>query len=182
VVVSSRLFGIGLTFRGNIEKVITLPITGYVPYFNRTIVPHLTLIYPFMPVFSLYRVNEQLEIVAQGTKPFRIVFDGIRYFENESNVVYAAVAHIRAVKRLHFDLAGSLEGLIKEQQTDGRYNLEKFVPHVTIINKVPDDSFAELKKRLPKYTLHYEENITDFTLFAETKGIWQPKRVFKLEG
>jgi 2'-5' RNA ligase len=175
-------YAVVLTFSSAIQKTLSKLRQEYLQYIDYQIVPHLTLIYPFMPVFSLYKVIEQLEKVARRTKPFDITLDGVDFFEEDSNVIYAAVENKQAVKKLHIDLAGSLEGLIKEQDTDGKYNLERFVPHVTIGNKIPDELFLEIKKKLSKRRLHFEDNITDFTLFAENKGVWQHKRVFELTG
>jgi 2'-5' RNA ligase len=175
-------YAVVLTFSPAIEKILSRLRQEYLQYVDYTIVPHLTLIYPFMPVFSLYRVYEQLEKVARQTKPFEITLNGIDFFEEDSNVIYAAIENKRAVKKLHIDLIRSLEGLIKEQYTDGKYNLERFVPHVTIGNKIPDEIFLDLKQKLSKRHLHFEDNITDFSLFAEIKGIWQRKRVFELKG
>jgi 2'-5' RNA ligase len=175
-------YAVVLTFSPDIEKTLSKLCEEYLKYIDYKIVPHLTLIYPFMPVFSLYTVNEQLEKVAKRAKQFNIVLNGIKYFEDEINVVYAAVENNRAVKKLHVDLVRSLEGLIKEQQTDGKYNLERFVPHVTIGKKIPDEIFLDLKKKLSKQRLHFEDEISYFSLFAQTKGVWQQKRVFKLRG
>ena len=175
-------YAIVLTFAPRIEKPLSKLREKYLKNTDYQIVPHLTLVYPFMPVFSLYIVNEQLEKVAKRTKPFDITLNGINFFEDESNVIYAAIENKRPVKNLHLDLVRSLEGLIKEQYTDGKYNLGRFVPHVTIGNKIPDDIFPDLKKRLSRYRFYFEENITDFTLFIETSGVWQRKRVFKLSG
>jgi 2'-5' RNA ligase len=175
-------YAVVLTFSPAIAKILSRLRQEHLQYVDYTIEPHLTLIYPFMPVFSLYRVIEQLEQVARRTKPFGIILNGIKYFENESNVVYAALENKRAVKKLHSDLVISLEGLIKEQHTDGKYNLERFVPHVTIGNKIPDAIFLEIKKKTSRHRLYFEDDITDFTLFAEKKGTWQRKRVFELTG
>jgi 2'-5' RNA ligase len=175
-------YAVVLTFSPAIQKPLSKLGEEYLQYIDYKIVPHLTLIYPFMPVFSLYRVIEQLEKVAKHTKPFGITLNGIKYFENESNVVYAALENKRAVKKLHIDLITSLEGLIKEQYTDGKYNLERFVPHVTIGNKIPDDIFLEIKRKLSRQRLYFEDDITDFTLFAEIKGVWQRKRIIELTG
>ena len=179
---SKNLYGIFLTFNSNIEKVFNRLHENFERYFNLPAAPHLTLMYPFVPVFSLFMVNEQLEKVARRTKAFNIVLDGIKFFENESNVIYAAVENKRAVKKLHMDIAGALEGLVQDWRIDAKYNLERFIPHVTIGNKIPDDIFPDLKKRLSRYGLHFEDIITEFSLYAETDGIWQPKRVFKLAG
>ncbi len=171
-----------LTFRPEIKNSLSKLSQEYLGYIEYKIVPHLTLIYPFMPVFSLYRIYEQLEKVAKQTKPFDITLQGIDFFEEDGNVIYAAVENKRAMKKLHTDLVMSLEGLIKEQYTDGKYNLDRFVPHVTIGNNIPDEIFIDLKKKLARRHLHFEDNITEFILFIENTGVWQQKNVFKLTG
>ena len=61
---SKNLYGIFLTFNSNIEEIFNRLREKYDQYFNLPIAPHLTLMYPFVPVFSLYPVVEQLEKVA----------------------------------------------------------------------------------------------------------------------
>jgi poly(A) polymerase len=173
-------YAVVLTFSGEIEKVFSKLRQDYQQYINYTIVPHITLVYPFVPVFSLYKVNEQLEKVAKRTKQFSITLNRIEFFEDGNNVAYAAIQYRRAVKRLHTDIVKSLDGLIKEWHTDGKYNFEKFVPHVTIGERIPAGVFPDIKKRLSKYKLHYEDNITEFSLFSEEKGQWEQRRVFRL--
>jgi 2'-5' RNA ligase len=173
-------YAVVLTFSGEIEKVFSKLRADYQQYINYTIVPHITLVYPFVPVFSLYKVNEQLEKVAKRTKQFSITLNRIEFFEAGNNVAYAAIQNRRAVRKLHTDIIKSLDGLIKEWDTDGKFNLEKFVPHVTIGEKIPVGVFPDIKKRLSKYKLHYEDNITEFSLFSEEKGDWQINRIFKL--
>jgi 2'-5' RNA ligase len=173
-------YAVALTFSGEIDKVFNKLRADYQQYINYTIEPHITLIYPFVPVFSLFQVNEQLEKAAKRNKQFHIILNGIKFFENGNNVVYAAIQYRRAVKKLHIDMVESLDGLIKERFTDGKFNYEKFVPHVTIGERIPTSVFQDIKKRLSKYRLHYEDNITEFTLFSETNGDWKEKRIFEL--
>jgi 2'-5' RNA ligase len=171
-----------LTFSGEIEKVFSRLREDYPEYIKTSIVPHITLVYPFVPVFSLFQINEQLTKVARRTKCFKITLNGIGFFEDGNNIAYAAVQHRRAVKRLHTDIIKSLEGLIKEWYTDGRFNDEKFVPHVTISGRIPADLLPDIKKKLSRYLLHYEDQITDFSLFSEDNGNWQLNRVYELTG
>jgi 2'-5' RNA ligase len=174
-------YAVVLTFDEKIEKVFGRLRARYLEYLNYTLVPHLTLVYPFVPVFSLFKVLEQLDAVAKRTKHFKITLNGIEFFENSNRVAYAAVQHRRAVKKLHADIIGSLDGLIKEWDTDGRFNLEKFVPHVTI-GWIPAAVFADVKNRLSKYRLHYEDCITGFSLYSVENGDWQVSRVFQFTG
>jgi len=175
-------YAVALTFSDKIESVFTRLREDYQQYINYIIVPHVTLVYPFVPVFSLFRIYEQLEAVAKRTEQFNIVLNGIEFFENGNNVAYAAIQHRRAVKKLHTDIIRSLDGLIKEWYTDGKFNLEKFVPHVTIGDRIPAAVFPDIKKKLSKYKLHYEDSITEFSLFAAENGGWQISRVFQLKG
>ncbi len=182
MVPSSKIYAVVLTFPDDIEGVISRLITNYEQYFNHSIVPHMTLVYPFTPVFSLYRVYEQLEKVAKETPPFNITLNRIKYFEGENNVAYAALENKRIVKKLHIDLTKALEGLIKERSIDSKYTLERFMPHVTLGSGIPDDVLPELQKKLARYYLHYDNYITEFSLFTEIDGAWQRKRVFELTG
>jgi 2'-5' RNA ligase len=179
---AKKTYAVTLTFSEETAEKINGLRTEYQELTDYVIDPHITLVYPFMPVFSLFRVNEQLDKVARRTKQFSITLNGIEFFENGNNVVYAALENRRPVKKLHTDIIKSLEGLIKEWRTDGKFNLEKFVPHVTIGEHIPDNIFPEIKKQYSKYWIHYEEKITRFILFSEKDGIWERKRVFKLVG
>jgi len=156
--------------------------TDYQLEMDYIINPHITLVYPFSPVFSLFQINEQLEKVAKRHAPFNIIINGIGFFENGNNVVYAALENIRPVKKLHTDIIKSLEGLIKEWREDEDYNLEKYVPHVTIGANIPDSIFPDIKKKYARYRLHYEDTITQFILFSEKQGTWERKRKYELKG
>jgi len=180
MVPSSKIYAVVLTFPDDIEAVISKLLINFEQYFNHSIVPHMTLIYPFTPVFSLYRVYEQLEKVAKETKPFNITLNRIKYFEGENNVAYAALENKRIVKKLHIDLTKALEGLVKERSIDARYTLERFMPHVTIGSRIPDDVLPELRQKLSRFHLYYTNYVTEFSLFIEIDGAWQRKRVFEL--
>jgi len=156
--------------------------TDYQQEMDYLIVPHLTLVYPFSPVFSLFQINEQLEKVARRHEQFSITLSGIKFFENGNNVAYAALENIKPVKKLHTDISKSLESFIQYWNTDADYNFEKYVPHVTIGAKIPDNIFPEIKRKYARYRFHYEEIVMQFSLFSEKKGTWERKRVYKLAG
>jgi 2'-5' RNA ligase len=142
--------------------------------------PHITLVYPFSPVFSLFQINEQLEKVAGRHKQFNVILNHIAFFENGNNVVFAALHNNRTVKSLHMDIFRSLEGLIQEWNIEADYNLEKYVPHVTIGAKIPDSIFPDIKKKYSMYRIYCEDMINRFILFSDNNGNWERKRVFEL--
>jgi 2'-5' RNA ligase len=77
----------------------------------------------------------------------------------------------------------SLNGLIKQEYTDGQYNFERFTPHVTIGEQMPDEVFLSVKKRFSGYKMRYEIEMASFVLFsADEDGVWKRKRVFSLSG
>jgi 2'-5' RNA ligase len=175
-----RIYSIDLTFSEDIENVLSKMRKDFQQYIDYIIVPHITLVYPFTPVFSMYQIYEQLGKVAKRTGPFEVTLKGIRYFDGENNVVYAAIKNRQPVKKLHADIIKSLDGYIKETTTDGKFNLENYIPHVTIGSHIPDNVFKNIKKRFSRYKLHFEDKITFINLFAEDKGIWERTRVFEL--
>jgi poly(A) polymerase len=179
---SKRIFAVALTFPEPVQKKLARLSEDYRQYMRYNIVPHMTLVYPFVPIFSLFQVKEQLENVARRTPEFDIILSGIDYFEGEHNVAYAALENKRAVRNLHADIINSLDGLIKEWYTDGIYNLDNFVPHVTIANKIPLKVFADIKKRLSGYRLRCKHRVADFSLFEEEGGNWETNQVFELTG
>lgn len=175
-----RIYSIDLTFSEDIEKVLSKIRRDFQQYIDYVIVPHITLVYPFAPVFSLYQIYEQLEKVARRTRQFNVTLKGIKYFENENKVVYAAIQNRQPVKKLHTDIIKSLDGYIKETQTDGEYNLDNYIPHVTIGSHLPDKVFKKIKIRFSRYKLHFVDKITYINLFAEDKGNWERAKVFDL--
>jgi 2'-5' RNA ligase len=147
---------------------------------NYIVNPHITLVYPFSPVFSLFQVNEQLEKVARRHKPFSVILNHVAFFEKGNNVIYAGLHTNRTVKNLHMDIFRSLEGLIQEWNIDVDYNMEKYVPHVTIGANIPDSIFPDIKKKYSAYSIHCEDMVTRFFLFSDNNGTWERKRVYDL--
>jgi 2'-5' RNA ligase len=173
-------YAVVLTFSEEIEDVLSKMRLEFQQYIDYIIVPHITLVYPFSPVFSLFQIYEQLEKVAKRNKQFSITLNGIKYFEKENKVVFAAIKNRRPVKNLHTDIIKSLDGYIKELDTDGKFNLDNFMPHVTIGSHIPDSIFKNVKKRFSRYRLHYMDKITHINLFGEDKGDWERMRTFSL--
>ncbi|MDD5338068.1 MAG: 2'-5' RNA ligase family protein [Dehalococcoidales bacterium] len=177
-----RTYAIVLTFSEDIENVLSKMRRDFQRYIDHFIVPHITLVYPFTPVFSMYQIYDELGKVAKRTSPFDITLKGIKYFDNGNNVAYAAIKNRQPVKKLHTDIVKSLDGYIKETETDGKFNLDNYIPHVTIGSHIPDKVFKNIKLRFSKYKLYFEDEITFINLFVENKGVWERTRVFEMAG
>ncbi|UCB43721.1 MAG: 2'-5' RNA ligase family protein [Dehalococcoidales bacterium] len=145
-------------------------------------IPHITLAYPFESKADSAEIVEKLKQVAVRTKLFTLVLDGFDYFDRDSNVAYIAVVTKQPVIDLHYDINRSIDGLVADEY-QGRFEREEFTPHVTIGARIPDDIFPEVKKRLAEEKVHYESDITSFSLFSigEDRG-WGVVSEFKLSG
>jgi 2'-5' RNA ligase len=173
-----NLYAVVLTFSGEIEEVFSKLRGDYQRYMNYTIVPHITL-YLFVPVVDINVINEKLGEIAKKTKPFILILDGVEYFESENNVAFVALKNKAPVKKLHVVIFQSLKGIVEDVWN---YNLNRFTPHMTIGEKIPDDIFLDVKKRFSNYNIYHECKITDYSLFSEEKGKWERMCVFGLSG
>ena len=114
-------------------------------------IPHITLAYPFTTGIDITLINDKLREAAGRTKAFRLVLDGVEYFESDSNVAYVAIANKQPVVDLHRDINRSLNNLVVDGYK-GEFNMENFIPHVTIGTAIPDDILPEVKETVLKRT------------------------------
>ena len=174
------LYAVVLTFSDEHVKELNKLREKYQRYVSYTIVPHLTLKYPFTLIADIAIVNDKLKAVAGKIKPFTLVLNGIEFFEGINNVAYAAIENKRPVIALHAEIVHSLKGLVKEEDEE-IYELDRFTPHVTMGESIPEDVFPAIKKMLADYDLHLECQISAFSLYAGTwDGVWKLESVFEL--
>jgi len=175
-------YAIVLTFPAEIEKELNVLRDKHNKYVRYSITAHLTLKQPFKLITGLATVNERLKAVASQTKPFVLELDGVEYFEGTNNVAYLAIRNERPVIDLHADIVRSLEGLVEAIYKDD-YELERFTPHVSIAESIPNEAFPAIKQELSGYTLNRTINIDSFVLFsAGEDAVWKPETIFRLSG
>ena len=175
-------YAVTLTFPDKMNEELSQLRKDYVNYVSYTIEPHLTLKQPFVLEVDITNIEECLRVVAARTKPFTLMLKGIKYFEGWNNVAYIAVVNKQTVIDLHTDIVLSLKGLVKDMD-QVTYELDRFTPHVSIGELIPDDAFLNVKKRFSNYSPSYECEITSFSLFSgDEDNIWKPYCVFELSG
>jgi len=173
---------IALTFPAEIEEELNVLRGKYNRYVRYSITAHLTIKKPFKMIAGLATVNERLEAIASRTRPFALELDGLEYFEGTNNVAYVAIRNKKPVIDLHTDIVRSLARLV-EAEYEEDYELEKFTPHVTIAEHIPDKVFPAIKQELSNYNQNYKTNIDSFTLFSqEEDAVWKPLTIFRLSG
>ncbi len=175
----ATLYAVVLTFPDEFIRDINNLREKYQRYVSYTIVPHVTLKMPFKPVTDVAIVIDRLKAVAEKAKSFTLVMDGIKFFEGSNNVAYVAIKSRQPVLELHTGIVNSLRGYVKEE--GGQiYELDRFTPHMTIGECIPDDVFPAIKKQLSDYNLHLEYRISAFSLYSgRMDGEWRPERVFE---
>lgn len=176
---TEKLYAVGLTFTGELQKLLNRLREGFHQHMHYETVPHITIVYPFTPVVSIGKVIDKLAEITGKTKPFTMVLDGIGFFEVKSNVAYVDITNRQLVKDLHISLYRSLKGLITESF---EFNLDMFVPHMTIGVDIPSDIFPDVKKRLAKVKIHYECLVNELALFSENERKWEQVQLFGLSG
>jgi 2'-5' RNA ligase len=179
------IYAVVLTISGEAGQEINRLRTNYSEFMNYRIEPHITLEFPFVPSVDLATVNQRLEAAAQRTRPFTLIMSGIKYFEAGNNVAYVAIENEEPVITLHRDIHNSLSGILTGEHKM-EYALERYTPHVTICEHIPDDVFPRIKRDLAEYQPRYRVEVVSLDLYSttheETYRIWQPIRSFQLTG
>ncbi len=164
-------YAVALILPDKIEKELDRLRNGYSKQMVYISIPHLTLAYPFVPTVKVPLLTNKLKQVAERTKPFILILKGIDYFAGRNNVAYIAVGNKRPLVELHRDITFALEGLCKDELKDdqGNFNLDRYVPHVTIGEQIPDDLFPKIKQKLAESIIDYKIKMTSFSLFVKTQ-------------
>ena len=143
----------------------------------RAIVPHITVVYPFVALARTDVVIEELKPVAAMTKPFPIVLDGFNHFDGEPAVAFITVKNPKPVAELHSTVLGALEGL---REGGSEFELAEFVPHVTLNDSVSRDDIGPLMSELSKVGFRREVTVDSFGLFVNDGEGWELIHQFRL--
>lgn len=146
----------------DVAKTVNKYRKKYAKYTKYIIPPHITI----FPPFFLKDISEK-ELVARLRESFlnekskRISLNSIGYFEGINNVLYFKPDTISSkyIVRLLITAVKSLGSLMKSAYEDYNFTPEKFVPHMTIAERVPDTIFSVVKEELSNY-----KNVISFTV------------------
>lgn len=171
-----------LTFPKEVENELASLRNKYNKYVTYSIAPHITLKQPFILRVDLKVVDERLRIVANRTKPFVLIHEGVEYFEGSNNAAYIAIKNKEPVRDLHVDIVHSLKGLV-EMEYKENYELDQFMPHMTIAELIPNEVLVAIKKELSNCKANHRVRMDSFTLYAQGEGrVWKPKTIFRFSG
>ncbi len=146
----------------------------------RSVVPHITLVYPFTPTSPTTTIITRLNDVGQRIAPFVVSLDRVSYFESPTIVAYLSVIDNGETMRLHRALADSLRGLCQSELL--HFENQNFVPHVSINDEISAEQLAQLKLRLDSLRLDLKPLIDHFCLFQNDGDGWRIAEIIRLSG
>lgn len=145
----------------------------FAKYTNYVITPHFTVYPPFY--IEPETKGEIISILKKsfvGTEVKTINFEGIGFFEEKNNVAFfkpdkESEEYLRS---LLIKATKALQGRVKNVYNDYNFTPEKFKPHMTIAEKIPDDTFKEVKRELNNLVEKDSFPVLSVFLFKQAGG------------
>ena len=143
--------------------------------------PHYALIPPHVTLKEAFEEDEEhidtlvnrLSKIAKETQPFTLNVNKLSTFAPVTNAIYLKVEPAEELVNLHERLH-SEEELPKEKTY-------KFVPHITIAQKLSDDEHSDVFGSLKMMGHEFEETIDRFQLLYQLEnGMWTVYETFHL--
>lgn len=133
--------------------------------------PHITLKPPFLMPNRSYML-EKLAKVARYQEPFELVFDKIGSFKQlKYGTVFLEPETSEKLKQIEIAVSTEIHYLPKTRN---------FHPHLTLAQRVPHESLAEVKSELRDLNLKLKLKIAALTLYQQTEsGLWYPEKEFR---
>lgn len=121
--------------------------------------PHLTLKEPFDAKENLVKdIAGRLQEIAESTEPFKLTVLKVSSFKPVNNVIYFKVNPSEELVHLHTDLHTNITG------DQPQY---KFVPHITIGQKLTDAEHSDVFGSLRLLKMEHEETVDRFHLLYQ---------------
>jgi 2'-5' RNA ligase len=175
-------YSVALTFPGEMEILMSRLREAYRPHLHYAFIPHITLVYSFLPAKSIESVIAGLETAAAKARPFRLTLGGIEYFQTVNNVAYIGIKNKDDVKALMHDIVLAIKDEVTGYYAGDAYYPDHLIPHMTIGEQIPAHIFPAVKKRFTGIEVHKELEVQNFVLAGESGGLWETLRTFKLTG
>lgn len=153
---------------------------------NYVIDPHFTVYPPFtIPSDNEDEVVDTLKDGLAGMDRKTIRFDKVGYFEGKNNVAFFEpdIESTDYLKNILVKVTECIGGKVKNVYDDYNFTPEKFKPHMTIAERIPDDNFIEVKKELDGLNEYGEFKVSSIFVYKhepETNR-WQSLREIGFE-
>jgi len=159
-----------------IEKVDKLR-RKFAKYTSYVIPPHLTVYPPFYNQLSSEQVLiETLEEAFSISQPTSVNLKNFGFFEGKNNVAFIEPDDKSSIFLVDLLVTATncLSGKAKNVYDDYNFSPENFKPHMTVAEKIPDDTFEQVKKELKNLNIDFSFPVSSVYLYGQDEGskIW----------
>jgi 2'-5' RNA ligase len=182
VILQRNAYSVALTFPGELEILLSKLREPFRAHIQHAFSPHVTIVYALKPTESIDIVAAKLEGIAKTARPFKLVLEGIEYFQTINNVAYIAVKNPEPVKSLMHEIVLAIRKDVTGYYAGETYHPDHLIAHMTIGEKIPAHVFPEVKKHFAGIKIAREMVVNDFVLAGESGGLWQELKRFKFGG
>lgn len=145
--------------------------------------PHLTLKNLFVSRASIQTVERAVAGVCTAARPFTISLGRLTVFPSpQGNFIVLRVAQARQLMRLHRQLIEVLDHLTTlAEPTKDLHEEDGFVPHITLLQRVPDGEVAAVMASLARSQARLTFPVEQIALICQEPGCpWQETQHFPL--
>lgn len=127
---------------------------------NYIIPPHITICPPFYLNINQVDFLSQLNQIFQNTPSFQITLNSVDFFTGKNNVAFFKPEPATDIRNLLVKIQTHLSGQIQNVWPDYPTDPEKFTPHLTIAEHIPDPVFESVKEDLENILIHQEFTVS----------------------
>lgn len=145
--------------------------------------PHLTLKNLFVPRAGLQTVAQAVAEVCTAARPFTASAGRLTVFPSpQGNFIVLRVPQARQLMRLHRQLIEALDPLTTlADPTKDLHEEDGFVPHITLLQRVPDGEVAAVMATLARSQARLAFRVEQIALICQEPGCpWQEAQHFPL--
>jgi 2'-5' RNA ligase len=158
----------------------------YARYTSYVIVPHITLVPPFLiEKESPIEIVHSLQKGYKGLPPIKVILENVNFFEGKNNVAFVQpdAGSSESIRNILRKTTSILGNRIKNAYNGYYFTPEKFIPHLTIAESIPENIFSEIKSELAGLVFNYPFLVSSVFLFGQTgtSNIWQPQAEIKFQ-
>lgn len=148
----------------------------YAKYTSYIIPPHITICPPFYRQISEQKLISRLKSTFANKISFTIFLNSVGYFIGKNNVVFfqpdpiSTVSLIKILKTIQTNFSHLITNVWSDYPTDP----EKFIPHLTIAEHIPESDFTTIKKYFSALFIGQHFIVNSIFLVKKINKDWLP--------
>lgn len=148
----------------------------YSHYTSYDIAPHLTIYPPFYSQVPQVDLVTKLQDTFSQTQPFPVTLNSIDFFTGKNNVAFFKPDHKSSIdiKNLLIKTRTDFSQIIQNVWPDYPTDPNKFIPHLTIAEHIPDDKFEQVIRELANIKIKQEFEVRSIFLLKKQQENYQP--------